>query len=63
MIFDDVCELSDRVYIGYTMSLVGSITSAVALAVWILVFQLSWRDWSWAPSWMVSVPEEDASGW
>ena len=45
------------------MSLAGSLICFTALFVWIITFQLSWRHWEGAKSYMIYVPEEDRNDW
>mmetsp|Transcript_6769 Transcript_6769/g.10188 ORF Transcript_6769/g.10188 Transcript_6769/m.10188 type:complete len:99 (+) Transcript_6769:97-393(+) len=47
----------------FYMSLAGSLICFTALFVWIITFQLSWRHWEGAKSYMIYVPEEDRNDW
>jgi hypothetical protein len=49
--------------VGFYLSLTGSIIAFSALFIWIITFQLCWRDWSNAKSYMIYVPEEDQNNW
>ena len=49
--------------IGYYMSLAGGVLGVTALFAWIITFQLSWRNWEGAKSYMIYVPEEDRNEW
>lgn len=44
-------------------SAVGASVAVLAYVTWVLVFQLHWRSWSWAPGIMFFIPSEDLTGW
>ena len=43
-------------------SMVGAATVLSLLVVWIIVVQVGWEEWGWE-SLMISIPEEDQTGW
>lgn len=44
-------------------SFVGSAIMFLALLIWIITFQTSWRKWSGSKDYMVNVPDEDVNNW
>lgn len=58
-----ISSLICYLFVGFYLSLVGSFICFTALFIWIITFQVSWRDWSDAKSYMIYVPEEDRNNW